>query len=102
MNQSAASFDTYYEISANRANGCLRVIAFQRDEKMDDESFANHFFTVVSKAISFSDCTDEDVLRIVFMGRVVEYAGWAPGMRYAYHYADSRLAWEGCFPDWDH
>ena len=58
----------------------------------------------VSKIICFSDCDDTfEVIKIVYQGREIEYAGWRPGMEMAYYYAESGdLAWSGCFPHWEH
>ena len=58
----------------------------------------------VSKVICFSDCDDTfEVIKIVYMGREVEYAGWQPGMVMSYEYpVTGDEAWSGCFPQWDH
>ena len=58
----------------------------------------------VSKVICFSDCDDTfEVIKIVYHGREVEYAGWRPGMEMIYYFtATGDLAWSGCFPHWDH
>ena len=58
----------------------------------------------VSKRICFSDCGDTfEVIKIVYMGREVEYTGWQPGMVMSYEYsATGDEAWSGCFPQWNH
>jgi hypothetical protein len=58
----------------------------------------------VSKVICFSDCDDMwDIIKIVYMGREVEYTGWQPGMVMSYEYTETGdEAWSGCFPQWDH
>lgn len=58
----------------------------------------------VSKHICFSDCDDTyRIIKIVYHGREVEYAGWRPCMEMAYYYAESGdLAWKEFFPQWDH
>lgn len=58
----------------------------------------------ISKVICFSDCDDMwDIIKIVYMGREVEYTGWQPGMVMSYEYAETGdEAWSGCFPQWDH
>ena len=58
----------------------------------------------VSKIICFSDCDDTfEVIKIVYMGREVEYTGWQPGMVMSYEYTvTGDEAWSGCFPQWDH
>ena len=58
----------------------------------------------VSEIICFSDCDDMwDVIKIVYMGREVEYTGWQPGMVMSYEYTETGdEAWSGCFPQWNH
>lgn len=58
----------------------------------------------VSKQICFSDCDDTfTVVKIIYKGREVEYAGWRPCMEMAYYYAESGdLAWKEFFPQFDH
>ena len=58
----------------------------------------------VSKIICFSDCDDMwDIIKIVYMGREVEYTGWQPGMVMSYEYTETGdKAWFGYFPQWDH
>ena len=58
----------------------------------------------VSKQICFSDCDDTwEVIKIVYHGREVEYAGWRPCMEMAYYYSESGdLAWKEFFPQYDH
>ena len=58
----------------------------------------------VSKIICFSDCDDTfEVVKIVYKGREVEYAGWQPGMVMSYEYTvTGDEAWSGCFPQWNH
>jgi hypothetical protein len=58
----------------------------------------------VSKRICFSDCGDTfEVIKIVYMGREVEYNGWQPGMVMSYDYVGTNdEAWSGYFPEWDH
>ena len=68
----------------------------------DDD--ADAMMREVSKVICFSDCDDMwDVIKIVYMGREVEYTGWQPGMVMSYEYVETGdEAWYGCFPQWDH
>jgi hypothetical protein len=58
----------------------------------------------VSKQICFSDCDDTyEVIKIVYHGREVEYAGWRPCMEHKYYYVDTKdIAWKEFFPQWDH
>ena len=72
--------------------------------KTYDENQADVMMRDVSKVICFSDCDDTfEVIKIVYHGREVEYAGWRPGMEMAYYFSvTGDLAWSGCFPHWDH
>ena len=72
--------------------------------KCYDEDEADKMMCDVSKMICFSDCDDTfEVLYIFYHGREVRYAGWQRGMLYQYYYtATGDLAWEECFPNWDH
>ena len=58
----------------------------------------------VSKQICFSDCDDTyEVIKIVYHGREVEYAGWRPCMEYKYYFVDTKdIAWKEFFPQYDH
>ena len=58
----------------------------------------------VSKHICFADCDGTwEVIKIVYHGREVEYAGWRPCMEMAYYYSESGdLAWKEFFPQYDH
>lgn len=60
------------------------------------------FFTDVSKRICFGDLTDENVHKIFYKGKEVEYAGWQPGMKFEYKDLDGNTVWVGYFEHWDH
>ncbi len=76
-------------------NGKKTVHTFPDDVPMSD------FFRNVTKAIAYSDCTEEDITEIVFQDESFEYLGWQPGMVYQYN-GCAGSSWEGCFPEWDH
>ena len=69
-----------------------------------DNDKADIMMRDVSKHICFSDCDGTfEVIKIVYMGREVEYTGWQPGMVMSYEYsATGDEAWSGCFPQWNH
>lgn len=58
----------------------------------------------VSKHICFSDCDGTyEVIKIVYHGREVEYAGWLPNMVFRYDYVDTGdVAWAETHQEWDH
>lgn len=84
-------------ILRDREDGEVIVKSYDKDK-------ADTMMRDVSKVICFSDCDDTfEVIKIVYHGREVEYAGWRPGMEMAYYYAESGdLAWKEFFPAWDH
>ena len=84
--------DTYF---ITMVDGERIVNTFDYDISM------NEFFNRVSKVIAFSDCSDEEVVEIVFDDEHFVYVGWQPGMVYEYS-GNAGNSWEGCFPEWDH
>lgn len=60
------------------------------------------FFCEISKRIAFSDCSDEEILNIIWKGKEIEYAGWQPDMRFEYKDLDGNTVWVGQFENWDH
>ena len=63
---------------------------------------ADFFFTNVSKKICFDDLYDENVQKIYFKGKEVDYVGWQPGMKYEYKDLDGNTIWVGYFEEWNH
>lgn len=60
------------------------------------------FFCEISRRIAFSDCSNEEVINIVWRGKEVEYIGWLPNMEFAYKDHDGNIVWRGQFENWDH
>lgn len=60
------------------------------------------FFCEISRRIAFDDCTNEEILNIIWKGKEVQYVGWQPGMKYEYKDLDGNTVWVGDFPYWDH
>lgn len=84
-------------ILRNREDGEIIVKSYDKEK-------SSEMMRDVSKQICFSDCDDTyEVIKIVYHGREVEYNGWQPGMVMSYDFAGTDdLAWQGCFPAWDH
>ena len=72
--------------------------------KTYDDDKANTMMRDVSKVICFSDCDDTfEVVKIVYKGREVEYAGWQPGMVMDFKDKETGIStWGCCRPDWEH
>ena len=89
------SADTFFVLKA--ADGSQLVDAFARDCTM------YRFFTAVSRALAFSDCTNADVVKIVYRGIEYVYEGWKPGELFTYHAAhDASVRWENDYPEFNH
>lgn len=87
--------DTFFVVQA--ADGSLLVEAFVKDCSM------YRFFTAVSKVLAFSDCSNADVVTIVYRGIEYVYEGWKPGELFTYHAAhDASVRWENDYPEFDH
>lgn len=72
--------------------------------KSYDDDNADVMMCDVSKIICFSDCDDTwDIIKIVYLGREVEYTGWQPGMVMSYEFVGTHdEAWSGVFENWNH
>ena len=42
------------------------------------------FFREVAAIIAMSDCSEQEIVKIVFHGKEFHYAGWAPGMEFTF------------------
>ena len=42
------------------------------------------FFREVAAIIAMSDCSEQNIVKIVFHGKAFHYAGWAPGMEFTF------------------
>ena len=93
---SHTSYSNCY-ILRDREDGEVIVKAYDKEK-------ADVMMRDVSKVICFSDCDDTfEVIKIVYHGREVEYAGWRPGMEMAYYFSvTGDPAWSCCVPEWDH
>lgn len=84
-------------ILRDREDGEIIVKAYEEHED-------NIMMRDVSKQICFSDCDDTyEIIKIIYHGREVEYAGWRPCMEYKYYFTKTKdIAWKEFFPQWDH
>lgn len=84
-----------FVVLRDKEDGEITVKAYEDEDVMMRD---------VSKVICFSDCDDMwDIIKIVYHGCEVKYAGWRPCMEYKYYYTDNGLtAWKSSFPQWDH
>lgn len=84
-------------ILRNREDGEIIVKSYDKEK-------SEMMMREVSKHICFSDCDDTyEVIKIVYHGREVEYAGWRPCMEYKYYFVDTKdIAWKEFFPQYDH
>lgn len=82
------------------------VVEFEGEYTCHDYSaFYNDIdsmFTMISQIICFSDCTDEEVVEIMWKGVPVHYVGWRPDMYFRFEDKIGNLVWDGYFPRWDH
>lgn len=60
------------------------------------------FFCEISRRIAFSDCSNEEILNIIWKGKEIKYAGWKPNMTFEYEDLDGNTVWVGQFENWDH
>lgn len=42
------------------------------------------FFNEVAAVIAMSDCSEQNIIKIVFQGKEFHYAGWKPGMEFTF------------------
>ena len=84
-------------ILRNREDGEIIVKSYDKEK-------SEVMMREVSKQICFSDCDDTyEVIKIVYNGREVEYAGWRPCMEYKYYFTDTKdIAWKEFFPQYEH
>ena len=61
------------------------------------------FFAEVAKTIAFGDCTDDQVVQIVWQGKEVKYDGWRRGMYFGFSDCDTgKCVYGASFPEYDH
>lgn len=61
------------------------------------------FFREAAIHIAMSDCTNEDVARIVYDYKEYRYIGWQPGMHFVFKNVEDPKDWYGVWlPEYDH
>ena len=61
------------------------------------------FFNEVASVIAMSDCSDQNVVKIVFQGKEFHYTGWKPGMEFTFvDDENSQNAYTTWMPHLDH
>lgn len=61
------------------------------------------FFDEVAIHIAMSDCTNENVPRIVYDDKEYQYTGWQPGMHFTFeNVEDPEDSYDAWLPEYDH
>lgn len=68
----------------------------------DDSKGINAWFAELAHTLAFSDCSDEEVILIIYEGKELHYVGWQPNMLYAFADEAGNIIWSNAFPQWDH
>lgn len=56
-----------------------------------------------ARCVCFDDCSDEELVDIVWDGRDIYYCGWMPNMTFRFRYEDTgEMIAEFHCPEWDH
>ena len=62
----------------------------------------NQWFAELAHTLAFSDCSDEEVILIIYEGKEIHYVGWQPDMLYEFADEAGNIIWSNSFPQWDH
>ena len=62
----------------------------------------NEWFTELANTLAFLDCSDEEVILIIYEGKEIHYVGWQPDMLYEFADEAGNIIWSNSFPQWDH
>ena len=57
---------------------------------------------ILTRTLAFSDCSDEEVILIIYEGKEIHYVGWQPDMIYKFADEAGNIIWSNSFPQWDH
>lgn len=68
----------------------------------DESKGIDAWFTELAHALAFSDCSDEEVILIIYEGKEIHYVGWQPDMLYTFADEAGNIIWSNSFPQWDH
>ena len=62
----------------------------------------SQWFAELAHTLAFSDCSDEEVILIIYEGKEIHYVGWQPDMLYEFADEAGNIIWSNSFPQWDH
>ena len=85
------SVNTYYVV---RSNDSIYTITPSKG--------INQWFAELAHTLAFSDCSDEEVILIIYEGKEIHYVGWQPDMLYEFADETGNIIWSNSFPQWDH
>ena len=85
------SVNTYYVV---KSNDSIYIITPSKG--------INQWFTELAHTLAFSDCSDEEVILIIYEGKEIHYVGWQPDMLYEFADEVGNIIWSNSFPQWDH
>lgn len=68
----------------------------------NDSKGINAWFAELAHTLAFSDCSDEEVILIIYEGKELHYVGWQPNMLYEFADEAGNIIWSNSFPQWDH
>ena len=85
------SVNTYYVV---RSNDSIYTVTPSKG--------INQWFTELAHTLAFSDCSDEEVILIIYEGKEIHYVGWQPDMLYEFADETGNIIWSNSFLQWDH
>ena len=85
------SVNTYYVV---RSNDSIYTVTPSKG--------INQWFAELAHTLAFSDCSDEEVVLIIYEGKEIHYVGWQPDMLYEFADEAGNILWSNSFPQWDH
>ena len=85
------SVNTYYVV---RSNDSIYTVTPSKG--------INQWFAELVHTLAFSDCSDEEVILIIYEGKEIHYVGWQPDMLYEFADEAGNIIWSNSFPQWDH
>ena len=85
------SVNTYYVV---RSNDSIYTVTPSKG--------INQWFAELAHTLAFSDCSDEEVILIIYEGKEIHYVGWQPDMLYEFADEAGNIIYSNSFPQWDH
>ena len=68
----------------------------------DESKGIDSWFAELAHTLAFSDCSEEEVILIIYEGKEIHYVGWQPDMIYKFADEAGNIIWSNSFPQWDH